>query len=531
MRLMAALMALALAAPAAAAEWREAETPHFRIVSSGDEKALLRFAERLERFHALLGLATGANEAVRRTVKVRVFLVGSIDEVQQRIGDRAGDIAGFYSPRESGAIAVVPRSTGEVDFSGQLVLFHEYAHHYMLQYTPAAYPSWYVEGFAEIASSASFERKGAITFGKAASHRQPELDWGTRYPVTKMIDGTYLEDRARRSGWSYGDAWLLSHYLTFNDVRRGQFRAYLNAINSGRKPADAAAAFGDLGALQREVSVYLNGRSFPYRAVPVPEGAGTAIKLRTLGPAEAAVINHMIEFERRTDLPEKDDEDAPDSQDPGDNDKKEKPKLKPKTSFETRLAEAKAAREQWIAGLDALAGRHPAEAAGWLLLADARCVSEQYEACSAAAERALAVDGTNRRAIVRQAEAQIGLAKALEPGERDAQIEAAQALLLKANAADPNDPLPLLVFYRSFGEMDRAADTDGLDALLSAVELVPQLPGPRLTLAGELIARGRLRDARIVLRPLAYAPHGGGAAQTARAMLEGIEEKLAAPAS
>ena len=64
--------------------------------------------------------------------------------------------------KPAGAIAVVPRNTGtDGVFTGQLVLFHEYAHHFMLQYAPAAYPAWYVEGFAEVVSTASFERKGA----------------------------------------------------------------------------------------------------------------------------------------------------------------------------------------------------------------------------------------------------------------------------------------------------------------------------------------------------------------------------------
>ncbi len=522
MRFIAAILALFAAAPAFA-EWREAETAHFRIVSSGDEKGLVRFAERLEQFHTLLRLATGANEANRRVVKVRVFLVDSIGAVKVLYGKPESDVAGFYSPREDGAIAVVPRSTGDGIFTGQLVLFHEYAHHYMLQYTPAAYPSWYVEGFAEIASTASFERKGSITFGKAASHRQDELDYGLRYSVVKMLDGSYVEDRKRGVGWSYGDAWLLSHYLTFSDTRRGQLRAYLNGINLGKKPAEAAAVFGDLQVLQREVSSYHYGRSFPYRAVPLPEAPADGIKLRTLGLAEAAIVDQTIEFERRTELPSKPNDDSPDGDDKN---KKDKPKP-PKIDFETRLAEAKRKREEWIAGVEILAGRFASDPAGWLLLADARCVSEQFAACAAAADRALALAPQDSRAIVRKAEAEIGLAADLPSAERNPRIEAAQEHLLEANAANPDDPLPLLAFYRSFAEMGRGADQDGITALYTAVQLVPQMFGPRLTLAGEFIARGRLRDARIVLRPLAFSPHDGGAAQQARAMLEKIEAALA----
>lgn len=507
MRVLIAVLLLVFSEPVLAATWREAETTHFKIISSGDEKGLLKFAERLEYFHTLLRLATGASETNRPVVKVRVYLVPTIGDVKRLYGNPNSDVAGFYGPREDGAFAVVPRTTGDGIFTGQLVLFHEYAHHYMLQYTPAAYPSWYVEGFAEIASTASFERKGAITFGKAASHRQYELDGGTSYSVIKMLDGTYLKDREKGRGWSYGDAWALSHYLTFSDKRRGQFRSYLNAINSGKKIADATQSFGDMGELQREVGAYVAGGSFPYRAVPIAEGSAGPIKLRELGTAEAEAIDMHVEFERRTELPSKRDDEAD-------------------ALFDKRLAKAKQDRADWIAKVEALANRHATDPVGWLLLADVRCAIEDYLACESAADRALALAPGIGRGLVRKAEATMGLAADLPADKRKIKVKAAQELLLQANAADSNDPLALLLLYQSFGKMGMGADAEGLAALLTTVQLVPQLPGPRLMLAQEFIQRGRLRDARIILRPLAYSPHETPAARRAREMLDQVEAKL-----
>ena len=109
MRFLLAAFLLVFSNPAFAAVWREAETAHFRIISSGDEKGLLKFAERLEYFHTLLRLATGANEANRPVVKVRVYLVPSLGDVKRLYGNSDSDVAGFYGPREDGAFAVVPR--------------------------------------------------------------------------------------------------------------------------------------------------------------------------------------------------------------------------------------------------------------------------------------------------------------------------------------------------------------------------------------------------------------------------------------
>lgn len=519
MRVLFAAIFLLFASPGFAATWHEAETTHFKIVSAGDEKDLRKFAERLEYFHTLLRLATGVSETGRPIVKVRVYLVNSIGDVKRLIGAPGSDIAGFYSPREDGAIAVVPRSTGDGIFTGQLVLFHEYSHHYMLQYTPVAYPSWYVEGFAEIASTASFERKGAITFGKAASHRQYELDAGMSYPVAKMLDGTYLKDREKGRGWSYGDAWTLTHYLTFSDQRRGQLRAYLSAINAGKKMSEAALVFGDLGTLQREVTSYLAGRSFPYRAVPIAEGSAGPIAVRDLGEAEAALIDMTIEAERRLALPSKSDDADAKQADP-------KKGTAPKDDYDQRLAAAKQARAEWIAKLETIANRYSGETAGWLLLADARCSTEDYAACTAAADRALTISPNNERALVRKAEAMIGAARDLPPAERNPKIAIAQAMLIKANAADSNDPLALLWLYKSYGAMGQTADADGLAALLTVVQLIPQEDGPRLMLAQELMQRGRMRDARIILRPLAYSPHETSSSRLARKFLDQVEAAL-----
>lgn len=508
-KLLAGLL-LGVAQPAIAAEWREAETNHFRIYGSVDEKELRKFAERLEYFHGLLGLATGANETSKPVVKVRVFLVPSLGDVKRLYGAGDSDVAGFYGPRDEGAIAVVPRTTGDGTFTGQLVLFHEYAHHYMLQYTPAAYPSWYVEGFAEISSTASFERKGTITFGKAARHREYELVNGVAYPVAKMIDGSYIKDQEKGSGWNYGEAWVLSHYLTFTDGRRAQFRAYLAALNEGKKAAEAAKVFGDLGELQREVSAYLAGKSFSYRAVPIREGMAGPIAVRILRPAEVELIDMQVEIGRKVGVP-------------GPNDKG---KDETDAEFEKRVAAAKRERDAWIARLETTANRFAGDPAGWLLLADARCESEQYQACTEAADRALAIAPSSQRGLVRKAEAMIGLAKDLDPEKRRAQIKAARQMLLQANQLDSNDPLAFLWYYRSYAAMGQSADADGLLSLELVVELVPQIASTRLQLAREYMARRRYLDARRILIPLANSPHDRSAARTARAMLEEVEAKL-----
>ena len=105
----------------------------------------------------------------------------------------------------------------------------------------------------------------------------------------------------------------------------------LDAINSGQSMKRAATAFGDLSELQREVSIYFAGRSFPYRAVPLPADAAGAVRVRAVPADEAALIESEIELTRRLRLPARSEDDADDDESAG----------KPDDgSFADRLAEA-----------------------------------------------------------------------------------------------------------------------------------------------------------------------------------------------
>ena len=171
-------------------KWKEAESDHFLIYSDGDEKYLTKLSGRLEAIHYLLKIATNMKEpADGRVVKVKVYAVGDIADVARLIGDPNSSAAGYYDAQLAGPLSVIPRNSGtDGSFSGELILFHEYAHHFTLQYQAVAYPAWYIEGFAELAGTASFERPGVITYGKAAKHREDEFRYTRRYPPHDSVD-------------------------------------------------------------------------------------------------------------------------------------------------------------------------------------------------------------------------------------------------------------------------------------------------------------------------------------------------------
>jgi tetratricopeptide (TPR) repeat protein len=504
----------------ALSKWKLAESDHFKIYGVGDEKYLTKLSGRLEAVHYLLKIATRMQEpADGKVVKVKVYVVDDIADVRQLIGDPQSSAAGYYDPQLAGAISVIPRKTGsDGSFSGELILFHEYAHHFMLQYQAAAYPAWYVEGFAEIVATASFEKQGMITFGKAAKHREREMQYTNRYPAAKMVDGTYLKESRNAEGWGYDDAWALAHYLTFSDDRKGQLSAYLNAINAGKSFAEAAVHFGDLNRLSRDLNVYIDGGSVPYKSPPLPSEIMKEPDIRTLTVAEAEFIEPSIEMERVTQISTREEYDALVKH-------REKQGRPLKKDFDTYFAEESAVRDKWMTTLNGKVARLPNDAVSWTVKAQAECMAKDFAKCQASADRALALQPEQWEALLRKGQALLGLANDEATPDRKAAAKDARKWLLKANAANPAAHEALLYYYESYRAEGRGAPEDAIASLEQVVDTIPQIGGPRLMLAQELIGRGRFAEARKRLKPLAYSPHESSAQRAALAILEAMEEK------
>ena len=488
-----AALLLAFAAPSAAsAAWREAETPHFRIFSEGGDARLLRFAERLEMLDTLLRKATGTPADLPPT-KVRIILLDNVEQVQQVYRGRSNgkSIAGFYTVNMQGPVAVAPRRDGDESVLSlpEIILFHEYAHHFMMQYAPASYPAWYIEGFAEIASTAAIMPGGKMAWGKPAEIRQYSLDVSRWIAVRTLLSQTYSS--FPEGADFYGQSWLLAHYLTFSQERAGQLRRYLALLGAGRAQTDAAAeAFGDLEVLNREVSKYLANRSFPYRAVPIETPARTSFTLRTLGPGEAALMRETAAF--RDHVKEED-------------------------------------RAAWLAEFRAKAARFPSDPHVLRMLADAEYVAEDYAAARATADRLLAIAPDDVRGLTRKGMILLKEAEDLQGAELGRKVQEARKLILAANRKDPNDPYALVAYYQSFRVGGERAPAVAVEGLRQAVGTIPQDGMPRMLLATQLANEGKFAEAIHFLGPIAYDPHPSEGQAAALTFIQKLRQAMAAP--
>ncbi len=477
---------LFLTVPATAqADWYEASTDHFVVYSEQRPEKLKEFASELERFDKAIRTLRGVKEEpVGRANRLAVYVVDDRSDVAKLAGN--GNVAGFYRSRASGSLAIVPRASGDGsigDLSPRAILLHEYAHHLMWTLSPhSVYPAWYVEGFAEALGTATFDKDGSVVLGNPPQYRGYVLLSGNALPAEKLFAADTLKLNELQTEGLYGRGWLLVHYTLFGHKRSDQLTAYLTAINAGKSSLEAAAAFGDLRALDRELEQYKKGRFSGLRvkaeAIPIGE-----VVLRKLGLGEAATMDVRIRSKNGVDE-----------------------KTAPGVYAAARKAAAPYANDP----------------AAQLVLAEAAFDAGDYSVCETAADRAIAADAKAVRAYAYKAMARMAVANNAK--DRTPQTwTAIRRIIVSANRLDPDDPVPLILYYRSFVEASSAPTKIAKDGLARAFELAPQDEGLRFNAASMYLREGNKEMARSLLAPLAYSPHKRGMAEFAAELLKRID--------
>jgi tetratricopeptide (TPR) repeat protein len=472
MRFIVALLVCLVSVPAQAA-WYKVETDKF-IFYGTSPKALQEDALRLERFDALLRQRLGIS-ANSEEVKLSIYVLSTESEVRKVYGPGSKDIAGFYTANESGLLAVVPKSTG--DFA-DVILNHEYAHHLMLHHLNGRYPAWYIEGFAEFLSTVTFKGERA-NIGLPAMHRAYQLMLESNTPIRTLLGASVSEVDSDQRGNFYGRAWLLTHFLTFNEGRKGQLSSYLKLVADGKPLLDAATtAFGDLEILNRDLLRYQNAKAIHYMSMEVP-AARPVVTVTQMEDAFGETIRERVMLRRGT---------------------------------------ADAERAVIVKELEDSAKTYPSSADIWTQLAEARLDMDDYAGAVAAADKAVAADPKSARALLWKG---IALVRQLnDKGSDDPAVwKEARSWIVRANRADTEDPLILFEYYRSFASEGREPTPAAVAGLEKASALMPQAESIRAAYAFEMVKAGKYGLAATYLQPIANSPHGDDAAKAFQAVV------------
>lgn len=468
-------LAFASAPTAAYAEWWEARSDHFIVFAEGKEADTKAFAERLERFDNALRYLQKLpiGKPVPDAAKVTVYRFGDTFDIGRLAGGRS--VAGFYIPRaarpvvftpakEERQLAVRERADPKTLLKPEVVLFHEYTHHFMLRNFNAAYPSWYVEGFAELNSTIDLRDNGSFALGLPANHRSSELFRMDQVPVKRMLDPANRVDTIEEQLTKYSLGWLLIHNLTFSKSRSGQLLQYLKAVGAGENSLTAAERiFGDLGKLNGELQKYKSSNLPAIEVVP-PNYSAPKIVLRKLTAAEEKTIRKEIQLSRGVSRSQA-------------------------RSIDRELAP--------------IAAAEPKNYTAQILSAEAALDARNFAVATASANRALALKPNSVDALVYKARA------LFEAKEGDAaRFAEARSLLDKAMTIDPEDPRPLIETYNAWRKSGAAIPEDGAIALEAAFPLAAHDRTYRIILTRHLLEQKRYPAARQVLAPLAFSYDG-----------------------
>jgi tetratricopeptide (TPR) repeat protein len=469
---------------AARADWHEASTNHFTVYADQRPEKVREFAEELERFDiAVRRFRNFPDKPVARPNRLTVYVVGGREDVAKLAGNRF--VAGFYKPRAGGSFAVVPRRSGsgiETDLDAQSILLHEYAHHLMWSITPhAVYPAWFIEGFAELYATADFMKNGDVALGRPPQYRARTLMTGNNLPITKLLAADTLKLNPEQRNALYGRGWLLAHYLMVAGRRPGQLTAYIDALNAGKTPAVAAQAFGDLRALDSELERYKRGKIMAYLVAGLPR---IDVAVRPLTPGEAATMDVRI---------------------------RSKDGVNARTAPSVYADAREAARA------------FPNDAGAQVVLAEAAYDARDPAAAEAAADRAIAANPKNADAWLYKAMAQMALARKARD-RSEATLTAIRKSIAKGNRAETEDPRLLILYYRSFVDFGLPPSENAKEGLTYAFELAPQDDRLRFNTARMLLRQGDKTQARAMLAPLAYSPHGKGLAKQAADLIATLDK-------
>lgn len=477
-------LATLLAASPALASWQRAESRHFVIYADDSADHVRQFATQLERLDTAMRLVFAVDDANANPARrVTIFVVADEGDVRRLFGKGGGNIAGYYKARGKGAVAFVPKDrNAPLGFNGRQVLVHEYAHHFMFEHwAETPFPAWYVEGFAEFCATAAFGKDGSVAIGDVPVYRGPAL-LNPSLSMRDMLSAKTTNLPGNQRGTLYARGWLLTHYLLTQPANRQRYAAFVDALNSGKGPLDAAtSAFGDPEALNRELRSYAAQQVVGF-VVPGNRIAIDPVEVTELSAGAAAIMPALIATENG----------------------------------------ARDQAAEIAAQARALAAPYPDDPAVLNELAEAEYDAGDYTAAQTAAEKAAALDPTSTHARIYEGLAQMRLARSGAAPDQAA-LAAARAQFTAAIAIDPNCAQALRLYFESYLGLGQAPPRDAGDALLRAYRLTPFDLSLRLTAAHVLLNRGEVGRGRAVLMTVAGDPHATGLAAVAQRAIDALD--------
>ena len=452
-----AIAALAQFTTAAHAEWLIAQSPHFRVPADMPEADIRARVALLEDYRNLLIQMTKGDVSEAAERPLDVFIVETMAPAFP-FGRAPPGLAGLYTANPGGIAAYDDPSS-----LGQDALQHEYAHHYMRANRAAAYPAWYVEGFAEYFMTARFKPQ-EIEVGRFNEMRARWLAGNDWLPLETILKRDIYGRGAGPVMMFYAQSWLMTHCFLGAPGQADKLKAYLGAVAAGGDPVQAFATHvaSDFKRFQSDLRAYVRGRDFVSITFRRPAAAPVPVQVRPAPPGASSLlllINRLM------------------------------------LSGGEDTAEDRAAREAAVKRVIARAPGSPLAARARALLA----VRNGDPAAASLLDPLLAASPDD-------ADLLLWRAAATPVATPEGRLEA-RRFLARAFKANPDDWCVMRLYALLAGLREGPLTANDLDVIRRAHELAPQVAQVVIDHATALVQVGDFKTAAAVLAPVANNPH------------------------
>jgi tetratricopeptide (TPR) repeat protein len=284
------LASILLAVPAAAAaEWRELRTAHFRVIGDAPASTLRDVALRLEQFREVV---TQLMPAAAAAGSAPVIVIAFADAQAYRpfmplANGRTVVVDGFFVDGADVNYITMNLEAGERAFP---VVFHEFSHLLLNNVFPQA-PLWFNEGLAEYFSTFEMTDGGSHVLVGKPIDRHVTLLRKRHLALSQLFaigpgSKEYTREGVERD-LLYAQSWAMIHYARHASGRLASLEALARRLADG-EDADASvrATYAmDLAALDAALQAYV--RRERHEHLEIRYGGGVAVAV----DSEATVID------------------------------------------------------------------------------------------------------------------------------------------------------------------------------------------------------------------------------------------------
>ena len=276
--------------------WIEVQSPHFLIITNGNEKQGRHVADQFERMRAVFQKAFPDLKVDPAAPIIAIVLKDEKDfralEPEEYLGKGKLQLAGlFLRAADKNYILLRLDAEGEHPYE---TVYHEYTH-LLSSKTEAWLPLWLNEGLAQFYQTAEIRDKEALLgqpdTGNIILLRQNRL---LPLPVLLAVDhnSPYYHEENKGSIF-YAESWALTHYFEITDAQQHTHRLidYVDLVSKGTDSVTAATrAFGDLQKLQSELENYITHVAYMFKVPAVTQVDESAYKVQTMQAAQADAV-------------------------------------------------------------------------------------------------------------------------------------------------------------------------------------------------------------------------------------------------